>query len=169
MHPAFAVTQRRLLELREEFGHFIAAESLVVGLLTQNTERAAEWARNALRGTGIESVYTGIEGILKDLLIETDGQVFAPPESWHAHLLAQAAAGTDERASIISEPVYTKLDEIRRFRHVERNVYRQEFREPDVVRNLELLKEVFPEFVTDIDRFVNGYIPLAPPGSTRPS
>ena len=169
MHPAFALTQRRLLELREEFGLFIAAEALVVGLLAQNTEKAAEWARNALRGTGVESVYTGIEGILKDLLLETDGQVFAAPESWHAHLLAQAAAATDERAAIISEPVYTKLDEIRRFRHVERNVYRQEFREPDVVRNFELLKEVFPEFVADIERLISRYAPPAPPGSTGPS
>lgn len=163
MHPAFALARRRLLDLCDEFGLFTAAESLVFDLLKDSADKAAEWTRNALRGTGI-----GMEGILKDLVIAVDGQVFAPSESWHAELLAQAASSTDDRRAIISDSVYGRLDELRRFRHVERNVYRQAFREVDVARNVEILKSVFPDFVAEVEDFIETFNPPASPGSTGP-
>jgi hypothetical protein len=157
MHPAFALVRRKLIDLQNEFDLFKAAESLVSGSLAENMEPAAEWARNALRGTGIEGVYTGMEGILKDLVTATDGNVFAPAENWHFQLLAQAAAETPRRPPIISNAVYGGLNELRSFRHIERNVYRHAFRDGDVVRNVDVLGRVFPAFASEVEQFMKNF------------
>jgi hypothetical protein len=115
-------------------------------------------AKNALRASGIEGVYTGIEGVLKEILAVADEGVFARG-SWHAHLLAQAAAPNEQRGrpAIISDHVYEKLDRLRAFRHIERNIYRHLLRESDVDENLVLLTEVFPLFEAEIGSFLKTF------------
>ncbi|MEA2554341.1 MAG: hypothetical protein QOJ65_2517 [Fimbriimonadaceae bacterium] len=77
-----------------------------------------------LRALGgmLHSVYTGIEGILKHLLMELDGSI---PSSagWHAELLTQAAQGTENRGPLISDDLLMRLRELMAFRHRYRNTY----------------------------------------------
>lgn len=91
------------------------------------------------RASAIESIYTGIEGILKELLACVGEPVYSragdDQHRWHAQLLAQVAHSTDTRPAIISEPLRRELDELRRFRHLDRNIYGHQL-QPDRVGEL---------------------------------
>ncbi len=141
----------------------MAIETDIVPAVVGTMSRVAVAAKNALRASGIEGVYTGIEGVLKEILAVIDGGVFAS-ESWHAHLLAQAAVPNEQkgRPAIISDRVYEQLDRLRAFRHIERNIYRHLLRERDVDENLIRLTEVFPLFEAEIDSFLSTFDPQNP-------
>src|SRR5687767_7184364 len=126
MHPALSLAKRKLDDLSAEFRQVLDIEAEVIPRIAAITSPAGTVAKNSLRATGIEGVYTGIEGVLKEILIVIDGGVFAGAESWHAHLLAQAAEPNQDkgRIAIISERTYDLLDRLRSFRHLERNIYR---------------------------------------------
>jgi hypothetical protein len=158
MHPSLSLAKRKFEEIQTEFRQMMAVEAEVIPTITALKTNIAATAISSLRATGIEGVYTGIEGLLKELLAVVDGGVFAADESWHAHLLAQAAEPNQKkRAAIISEETYGLLDRLRAFRHVERNVYRHMLRDTEVVENLQRLQKLFPLFEIDIERFFKTY------------
>jgi hypothetical protein len=174
MHPALSLAKRKLEDARTEFDQLIAIEAEIIPVIAEKASPAAAIAKTSLRATGIEGVYTGMEGVLKEILTVVDGGVFSGPESWHAHLLAQAGEPNPQngRTTIISERVYHLLDQLRMFRHVERNIYRHLFRATDVDENLSRLQDVFPLFEMEIALFLrdfdgdrNGGSPPTPSGS----
>jgi hypothetical protein len=79
------------------------------------------------RASHVESIYTGIEGVLKELLASMGETVFShrgeDQSRWHQQLLAQAAVGNPQRPAVISSALHAALDELRKFRHFERNNY----------------------------------------------
>jgi len=170
MHPALSLAKRKFDDLQTEFAKVIAIENEVVPVLGAMAAASAETAKTALRATGIEGVYTGIEGVLKEVLSVVDGGVFAAAESWHGQLLAQAAAANDAngRPSIIAERTYRLLDELRAFRHIERNVYRHLLRDREVDENFKKLCEVFPLFEVDVNSFMQDY-GQHDPGQPKPT
>jgi hypothetical protein len=158
MHPSLSLAKRKFEEVKAEFRQAMTIESDVIPTIAALKTETAVTALNSLRATSIEGVYTGIEGLLKELLAVVDGGVFAAEESWHAHLLAQAAApNLPKRAPIISEETYGLLDRLRAFRHVERNVYRHMLRNHEVLENMQRMQKLFPLFETDIERFLTAY------------
>ena len=98
MHPALSLAKRKLEDARTEFDALMAIEADIVPAVIGTMSPVAVAAKNALRASGIEGVYTGIEGVLKEILAIVDEGVFAR-ESWHAHLLAQAAAPNEQRGA----------------------------------------------------------------------
>ncbi|WAJ28840.1 hypothetical protein [Antarcticirhabdus aurantiaca] len=159
MHPPFARVRRRLDDVREAFDRLQAIEAEIVPLLAATPGEAAGVARNMLRGSGIEGIYSGIEGVLKALLVAADGEVHAEGGAWHARLLAQAAEPTGRRPPIISQAVFDRLDRLRAFRHVERNTYAHLLRAGDVERNVQILVEAFPAFEVEILDFLSSFDP----------
>jgi len=87
MHPALSLAKRKLEDARTEFDQLVAIEMEIIPVIAEKTSPAASTAKTSLRATGIEGVYTGMEGVLKEILTVADGGVFAGSESWHAHLL----------------------------------------------------------------------------------
>lgn len=73
----------------------MAIEEQIVPSIARLDSTVAALAISALRATGIEGVYTGMEGVLKEILSQVDGGVFGRAENWHAQLLAQAAGSND--------------------------------------------------------------------------
>jgi len=158
MRQSLSLARRKFEEVKAEFRQVMAVESDVIPTIAKLKTTTADTAANSLRATGIEGVYTGIEGLLKELLTIVDGGVFAAEENWHARLLAQAAdPNLKKRAAIISGDTYELLDRIRAFRHVERNVYRHMLRDTEVKENLERLQKLFPLFEADIEKFFKTY------------
>src|SRR5665647_3075812 len=103
MHPAFALASRKLEQLQKEYDLFVRSySSVIIALKAQGTEEAL-WSSVVITSTGIEHVYTGIEGVLKSLLNDIDGGIFARAAEYHKALVAQAAAETSNRPAIISE------------------------------------------------------------------
>jgi hypothetical protein len=159
MHPSFARVRRRLDDLREAFDRLTAVEAEIVPVLAATPGEAAAVARNMLRGSGVEGIYSGIEGVLKALLVAADGDVFSEGGAWHARLLAQAAEAGEHRPPIISRSAFDGLDRLRAFRHVERNTYAHLLQAGDVERNLQLLLTVFPVFEAEVSTFLSGFDP----------
>ena len=154
MHPAFALARRKLVETRAEYDAFLSAEAEKIAPLDFDNSPAAEWLRVSGRATGIEGVYTGIEGCLREVLNVTDGGVFASPARFHAQVLAQAAEPTADRPPLISVDLYAALDALRQFRHRERNVYRHLLIESGVNENLERIKTTFPRLACELAAFI---------------
>jgi predicted nucleotidyltransferase len=154
MHPAMALARRRLAETRQEYDSFMLADAEKMAPLDKDNSPAAEWLRVAGRATGIEGVYTGIEGCLREVLNVADGGVSAAPDRFHAQVLAQAAEQTPDRLAIISAGLYVALDALRQFRHRERNVYRHLLAESGVNENLQRLKTAFPKFESEVATFI---------------
>ncbi len=74
-----------------------------------------------------ESLFTGMEGVLKLVLGAVGEKVLSASmdgqHNFHAQLIAQAALPTASRPSVISDELHKRLDDLRKFRHLERNVY----------------------------------------------
>jgi hypothetical protein len=157
VHPAFALTRTRLTETRSEFDAFLQANAEHLVPLEENQDASAAWLRVVSRASGIEGVYTGMENVLKELLNVVDGGVFGKSESFHAQLLAQAVETTGKRSEVIDRKLYENLDALRSFRHRERTSYRHVLKEDLVNKNLELLKNAFPSFETQIIRFIEAW------------
>jgi len=157
MHPTLSLAKRKLDDLQIEFDQATATEADVVpGISAQNSLLAFR-AVATLKASLIEGVYTGTEGLLKEILSVVDGGIPSSGESWHARLLAQAAQSSTERDPIISEEVFAMLDKLRAFRHIERLLYRHSLREDSVDENFELMKEALPAFVADVETFIAQY------------
>jgi hypothetical protein len=85
------------------------------------------WVAKTSRAAGVESLFTGMESVLKLVLEAVNEKVFNNPADgqhrFHAQLRAQVATATDMRPAVISKNLHSKLDDLRKFRHLERNVY----------------------------------------------
>ena len=143
MHVTLALASKKLADLRKEFDHLVAIEAEVIPRLDESSSPLSRSAKSIILSSGVEGIYTGIEGVLKEIVTTVDGSVAAAQDNWHARLLAQASIPTEARESIISEESYQALDRLRSFRHMERNVYRHVLREEGVDENFALVRRSF--------------------------
>jgi hypothetical protein len=148
MHAAFALADRRLRDLMAEHARMQAAEIARLEKLASSAVDIDRWIASTTRASVVESLFTGMEGVLKELLSVIDGEVTAMAETsrFHAAVLAQAAGQTSSRAPLISESLYRSLDELRRFRHLERNIYTGALNAERVTELTHLVLGVVPEF-----------------------
>jgi hypothetical protein len=110
------------------------------------------------RGSGIESLYTGMENTLKLVLKAFGEKIDADHDDltrtgFHARLIEKAAAFTPSRPAIISAALYIHLDELRKFRHLERNVYGSSLRSDRVNELMKLSIQTVDEFSAEIKAF----------------
>jgi len=71
----------------------------------------------------LHSIYTGCENILERIVRAVDGDI-PLGKDYHSLLLRRAITSIDSvRPPIITLEMYTKLDELRAYRHKFRNVY----------------------------------------------
>ena len=154
MHPAFALASRKLEQLEKEYELFLRSHAAVIVPLQGKDTEESRWSSVALTSTGIEHVYTGIEGVLKSLLGDIDGGVFAKSDEYHKALLAQSAAATDDRPPIISDRTFELFDELRGFRHAERNNYGHALRPADVEDNFRRTKDAMRQFRDEVKTFI---------------
>ena len=127
MHPAFATVTFQLRDLAAEHETFVAAEQSNLKDLAAG-DMVARWVAKTARASAVESLFTGMEAILKTILGVLNEQVYQTKgkneqHQFHTQLIAQAALGTDTRPPLISNDLRLKLDQLRKFRHVERNTY----------------------------------------------
>jgi len=87
-----------------------------------------------LMASSVEKTYTFIERILSEIIREVDGQRLTG-DAWHKTLLLVAANKTENRPEIISSKTYEVLDDLRTFRHLERNRYPKELDQMIVFSN----------------------------------
>jgi hypothetical protein len=157
MHPVFALAIVKLQALEVEAQTFAKADTEILASLAAGDESKAYVAKNS-RASSIESIYTGIEAILKQLLMSVDEHVFAAKAEdqhrWHAQLLAQAALETEFRPAIITTALYKALEELRKFRHLERNIYGHSLIAARVAELAALSLEAAEKFQSEAHAFI---------------
>jgi hypothetical protein len=152
-HPAFAAVELKLADLATEAEMLRAAEEEVHVELSKR-DAVSQWVASSSRGSGIESLYTGMENTLRNLFSALGEEVVTTGEGFHSQLLAQAAIANEGREAIISRSLWRALDELKRFRHLERNIYASSF-DPNRVATLTIfVLETRKTFEAEIRAFM---------------
>lgn len=121
MPTDFVDISNEILEVEREANHLAAA-------LDRATEAPrdaqATWERTLMLGSGVEKVYSGCERVMSRIAVDIDGAKIGNADGWHATLLLRMARPfPDVRDVVLSAEAYTLLDDLRSFRHRERNSY----------------------------------------------
>ena len=141
--------------LKTERDHFQAAETKILHDLA-NGDTVQQWVAKTSRASGIESLYTGMENALKLVLKALGERIDADHDDltrtgFHARLLERAASTALDRPAVISAQLYQDLDELRRFRHLQRNVYGSSLRNDRVNELMKLSIEAVDRFSKEIE------------------
>ncbi len=100
-------------------------------ILVQRIKRAWAFARTSAAeqdmfldsvALGLHGLYSGLESLFLQVATHLDDNV-PHGDGWHAQLLTQMQAESQVRPALIAHSDVDFLDELRRFRHLVRNVY----------------------------------------------
>lgn len=106
-----------------------------------------------LIGAVLDDWYHAAEGIFKMIAAEIDGGI-PSGESWHKQLVIQVSQEIPGvRPPVVTERTASGLDELRKFRHVFRNVYGFSLETVKVRKLAKKLPGLSEAFKDEIDRF----------------
>jgi hypothetical protein len=151
MNPLFVRLQARLQEVEEAYARSAAMVAAVADAATKVGSAEAARAVTVLKARTVSSVYSGFERILEDIAQTLDGGVPSGPDFHRDLILQMRAAVPNLRPPVIDAHAAELLDELRRFRHVERHAYSAELREADVERVFALTNELRAAFTQRIE------------------
>ncbi len=101
----------------------------------------------------IADFYTGCEKISERVAVYLDGGL-PTSKDWHFELLKQVAEpGGDNRPPLWSGALLLELDEYRKFRHLERHIYKIELKPERVITLAENVEPVFNKIKLAVARF----------------
>lgn len=106
----------------------------------------------------LQSIYNGYERVLEILIKAIDGDL-PTARDYHIALLRRAVSPiADIRPSILNQKTFEILDDIRKYRHVFRNIYHYQLK-PGKVRLLaEMGISAYNLFKIDIEEFLKKYM-----------
>jgi hypothetical protein len=140
MHPIFVDLRQDLAEAAREADILDLARERVANALA-SADQVEQWIMVKALASGIEKVYSGMERMLMRIVRTLDRHVPDGPD-WHADLLRRLSVDVPgRRPAVISEETRRRLDDLRAFRHRERNTY---VRDLDPARVLEIAGSVTP-------------------------
>ncbi|RDV81207.1 antitoxin [Ammonifex thiophilus] len=111
-----------------------------------------------LLGAALDDFYLCVERIFKMLATEVD-ELLPKGESWHRDLLLQISREIPGiRPPVISQELAVELDELRRFRHLFRNIYGHSLQEERVkelaLKAVSLFERIKEELSTFFERML---------------
>lgn len=112
-------------------------------------------------GSVLHDYYNVLENIFEQV-VKTFGETIPSGESWHKELLKRVTLDIPGvRKALISKETEMKVDDLRKFRHVFRNIYGINIdaaKEQAVLRNLpdvsSSIKKDFEDFFNEMDRLI---------------
>jgi hypothetical protein len=128
VHPIFADIWDDLDGARGEAAMVEQAHLRGVSVLASEHDPLERWLYVSALASGIEKIYGGIEKALVRIARSIDGDV---PEGadWHITLLRRMSRpGPSGRPIVLAPDTRRQLDQLRAFRHRERNSYAEELR-----------------------------------------
>ncbi len=103
----------------------------------------------------IADFYSGCERISERVAVYLDGGL-PTSKDWHQELLKQVAEpGGNNRPPLWSGALLLELDEYRKFRHLERHIYKIELKPDKVITLAENVELVFNKIKSSVDLFSN--------------
>jgi hypothetical protein len=150
----FSRQERELVKLRKSVVGLKNFENMLNTAVAQVADPDSALEHFLLSGAGaqIQSVYTGIEFVVRNILNEID-QALPSGDAWHKELLNQANSQVDLRPPLISDSCYELLDSLRGFRHFIRNSYGVELSKNRVIELSKTAIQAVHEFDHDLVLF----------------
>ncbi|MEM9272623.1 MAG: nucleotidyltransferase domain-containing protein [Cyanobacteria bacterium P01_F01_bin.143] len=101
----------------------------------------------------IADFYSGCERISKRVAVYLDGGL-PKSQNWHQELLKQVAeSGEDNRPPLWTGALLLELDEYRKFRHLERHIYKIELKPERVIALAENVESVFQKIQLTVTKY----------------
>jgi len=138
----------------EELKAILAKTELFIQQYQLTTDILYQDALGSAIALNLHGFYTGVERIF--IAIAQNIDLWQPNrEQWHRELLEQMSVDIPAvRPRIISESTRDKLDELRRFRHVVRNIYAYRLETKRVIELATRLHICNQEFSLELEKFI---------------
>lgn len=123
MRGIFVDIENELTDIGREIEMLSSALAIFQG---RSADVDPAWSWLAVQGlaSGVDKIYTGCERVMAMIASDIDGARIEHGEGWHISLLKRMAHPfPDVRSAVISDETYRALDQLRSFRHRERNTY----------------------------------------------
>jgi hypothetical protein len=153
VHPIFVDVRQDLEAAQREAAMVEQARLRYLEVLRASSDPVERWIHVNAVASGVEKVYSGVERGLLRIVRNIDRHV---PEGadWHIVLLRRLANPLpDRRPSVLSPATTQQLNELRAFRHRERNSYVGELEPERVLDIAASLPSAVTAVVADIASF----------------
>jgi hypothetical protein len=155
-HPAIVLVSLKLRQAESAFEHMCAGHAQQEMVCSTHVALYNEAVHTASLANNLQGLYTRLEALLKDVLVQLDGDV-PRGEAWHKDLLAQAHATVGTRPPIISALTLGEMMKLLAFRHVVRSAYSSDLRPDLVLKNFETARVLMPAFKSDLLGFMQSF------------
>jgi len=147
--------ENELIEIEREVDMLARGGELYEQHTQDGDDSAFRWLAIQGLASGAEKIYTGCERVMAKIASDIDGARIDHGEGWHASLLRRMANPFPGiRGAVISEESLKGLDQLRAFRHRERNTYGLSL-DPEIVTERAVETEaIFARFRTEISAFI---------------
>jgi hypothetical protein len=146
----FAVLDKKISEVEKETAKMISSQKLFDEQKISGDPSELDYIRSSALSSNLQSIYTGIEGVLKEIANDIDEHL-PGGESWHKGLIDQLEIPVEgRRPAAISEPTVQMLLELLKFRHVVRVNYSANLQLDSVLKNYHLAISVLPSLKKDL-------------------
>ena len=126
----------------------------VYGRLVVDADPAWNWLAIQGLASGVEKIYTGCERVMEMITNQIDSAKIEHSDGWHISLLKRMAHPfPDVRGSVITPECFLALDQLRSFRHRERNTYGLSLDSKLVVERAVQTKPAFDKFRSEVAAF----------------
>jgi hypothetical protein len=115
--------KEKILALKADIGADLQAIKQIYAKLAAQDETIASDERAIVAGYYLHNLYNVFENVFQRVA-ETFENDISDKTQWHAHLLRRMTLDIEDvRPRLLSDEAYQCLDELRRFRHLFRNLY----------------------------------------------
>lgn len=121
--------------------------------LIANVKSAPVFTELRAMGSILHDFYCGVEKIFERIALAMDSELPQGPD-WHSQLLIRMGSEIERiRPAIINKALQNQLREYLRFRHLFRNVYGFALDWTKLQRPVNMMKEIYHNFQSDILNF----------------
>lgn len=115
-------------------------------------DEVAQLVACAALGSMVSKIYTKAEDFFSKIAKKID-QDLPSGEGWHIDLLRQMKTATGDRPAFLSAESFDQFDQLRRFRHFERNSYSSTLSPELIPEKVELVLAAIPNLQRDFAAF----------------
>jgi hypothetical protein len=168
MRGIFVDIENELADIENEVD-LLSRSVELYGHRADDGDPAWDWLATQGLASGVEKIYTGCERVMAKIASDIDGARVDHGEGWHMFLLKRMTHPfPDIRDAVISGECFRALDQLRAFRHRERNTYGLILDPGIVIERAKQTKATFETFRSEVVAFIAKMTDPEPENGHRP-
>lgn len=124
------------------------------------SDEVAQLVACAALGSMVSKIYTKAEDVFSKIAKKIDEDL-PSGDAWHVDLLRQMKTATSDRRAFLSAESFEQFDQLRRFRHFERNSYASTLAPDLMPEKVELALAAIPNLQRDFAAFSSDFFGAA--------